>query len=170
MNFNSLLNITASTDIPCNITMRIQPDHGVRKKEDTFFCAKLRPTSKQFYFHSFSGREFVETNEKDERIGKRKTTRDVGEEGLWRGMVTSPSTPGPPPPRATFLLSCSNTLLLQRYREYNLRETFLFLRFVAEDFLSAIQSATVLTSLLAVVKYSISMRKKAMVFPFKILP
>ena len=41
---------------------------------------------------------------------------------------------------------------------------------MAEDFLSAIQSATVLTSLLAVVKYSISMRKKAMVFPFKILP
>ena len=38
MNFNSLLNITASTDIPCNITMRIWPDHGVRKKEDTFFA------------------------------------------------------------------------------------------------------------------------------------
>ena len=74
MNFNSLLNITASTDIPCNITMRIYPDHGVRKKEDTFF---LRPTSKQFYFHSFSGREFVEMNEKDERIGKRK------QRGMW---------------------------------------------------------------------------------------
>lgn len=81
-----------------------------------------------------------------------------------------PINPRPPSPPCNFFVVLFTHFVTIANREYNLRETFLFLRFVAEDFLSAIQSATVLTSLLAVVKYSISMRKKAMVFPFKILP